>query len=984
MLRMLESQAPAKQTVTDTINILSSRLASATLLEDRRAAILGLRSFAKEYPASVASGSLRDLISSLAKDAADVDTTKVVLETLLMLFNPNERSPEASDDVSLWLADEFTIRQDNITILLDLLEAPDFYPRLYSLQLISAISSARLERTQECIYTAPLGIGRLTATLDDTRDAIRNEALLLLTTITQSHVELQKMVAFENAFERVFNLIQSDGGLNEGGIVVQDCLSLLANLVRSNLSNQSYFRETGCFAKLAALLPGGSQGRKFPGQEQDDWASPQKEKNLWGLLAILRMFLVAGSKGTPENQNAFQRHGLLQQVLDLAFSTATAIQIRAEALQTCADIIRGNARLQESFAQIQVTPPIDHHATANGQPHPNEVMKIYIIDALLDLALSTSSTQMFDVRLGAIDCIKAYCHNHIQIRHHFLHRAIKGHLSGEDATANALTILIAGPQAFQSTDPYRFWFASVLLFHLIYDDPEAKALLMDVIEGDAEAGEDVVTAIQAMASHLITSLQPSTAQDERVAIGYLMLLCGLLFDSAAATNDFLGEAITVNSLASFVSKSPASRVLTKGLCAALLGTTYEFSTADSPLPRRQLHAILTSEKDLGRDRYLDALTQLRQHPLIRDFEVLPQTAAAGSPAAGLPNIFFDAAFVAFLKDNFSRLARAIDRDPGLEIHLKSPEAVDRDILDSLRGALAEKDAALQTAEAEALDLQQRLEVQAADAWKTAEAAAAELGRLQAGAAAEIGRIGAINEALQRNHDAEMRERDQAHQARVQVVEAQLQRQSHALAVEMAQVRKEAADAGARVRAGYETQLASLRQEKEALHGQKSVAEERLRKVEELQAKEQMETEAEVHVTQISELGSRIEEYESRMQRYQDQRAAAEKEAGEKIEALRRELDEKEQEAKKRAEAMQKEVEEKEEERVRVQGELDDLLMVLGDLEDKRTKDKKRLKELGQETSDAEDDDGEEDEGGEEDEDDGEGGDGNESEDDKSR
>jgi intracellular protein transport protein USO1 len=92
MLRMLEAQAPAKQTATDTISTLSSRLSSATLLEDRRAAILGLRSFAKEYPASVASGSLRDLISSLGKDGEDVDTTKVVLETLLMLFNPDERS----------------------------------------------------------------------------------------------------------------------------------------------------------------------------------------------------------------------------------------------------------------------------------------------------------------------------------------------------------------------------------------------------------------------------------------------------------------------------------------------------------------------------------------------------------------------------------------------------------------------------------------------------------------------------------------------------------------------------------------------------------------------------------------------------------------------------------------------------------------------------------------------------------------------------
>lgn len=92
MFRILESQAPAKQTATDTINTLCSRLQSATLLEDRRAAILGLRSFAKDYPASVASGALRGLINSLRNDGEDVDTIKVVLETLLMLFSPAENS----------------------------------------------------------------------------------------------------------------------------------------------------------------------------------------------------------------------------------------------------------------------------------------------------------------------------------------------------------------------------------------------------------------------------------------------------------------------------------------------------------------------------------------------------------------------------------------------------------------------------------------------------------------------------------------------------------------------------------------------------------------------------------------------------------------------------------------------------------------------------------------------------------------------------
>lgn len=92
MLRMLEAQAPAKQTAGVTIDTLSSRLSSATLLEDRRAAIHGLRAFAKDYPASVASGSLRPLIACLANDVDDIDTVKPVLETLLGLFNPSPQS----------------------------------------------------------------------------------------------------------------------------------------------------------------------------------------------------------------------------------------------------------------------------------------------------------------------------------------------------------------------------------------------------------------------------------------------------------------------------------------------------------------------------------------------------------------------------------------------------------------------------------------------------------------------------------------------------------------------------------------------------------------------------------------------------------------------------------------------------------------------------------------------------------------------------
>lgn len=327
-----KSTAPAKQqSIDDTITVLSGRLNSAALLEDRRAAILGLRSFAKDFPASVASGALRSLIGSLSKDSDDVDTLKVVLETLLMLFNPNENSPEASDEIVLWLADEFTQRQDNISLLLNILDSVDFYTRLYSIQLLAAILAARTQRAEECVFAAPLGISRLVALLDDGREAVRNEALGFLTALTLTSVEIQKLVAFENAFEKLFSIVQADGSLSEGGRTVEDCLILLANLLRRNVSNQSLFRESGCVRTMTALLRGFLETGPPDGENIADWAEVQRNRNVYAFLAVIRLFVSAGFTGVASNQNAFWKHGLLYHVLQLAFSReAGQVPIRAE------------------------------------------------------------------------------------------------------------------------------------------------------------------------------------------------------------------------------------------------------------------------------------------------------------------------------------------------------------------------------------------------------------------------------------------------------------------------------------------------------------------------------------------------------------------------------------------------------------------------------------------------------------------------------
>ena len=69
-------------------------------------------------------------------------------------------------------------------------------------------------------------------------EMLRNEALLLLPHMLAGNPDLQKIVAFSGAFEKLFEIIGTEGG-SDGGIVVQDAMTVVAGLLRFNVSNQA-------------------------------------------------------------------------------------------------------------------------------------------------------------------------------------------------------------------------------------------------------------------------------------------------------------------------------------------------------------------------------------------------------------------------------------------------------------------------------------------------------------------------------------------------------------------------------------------------------------------------------------------------------------------------------------------------------------------------------------------------------------------------
>ena len=557
-------------------------------------------------------------------------------------------------------------------------------------------------------------------------------------------------------------------------------------------------------------------------------------------------------------------------------------------METCAKLIRGNSNVQEQFAQHEVI-SASPKTTTNGHGQDKYLPRVNVIQALLDLALSASTTYAFELRMSACECIKAYVFEHPLIRNHFLRRARDGHLSDGYDVDNVLTILLEDRGISPSVSPYRQWLAAVLFFHLIYNNFDGKKLAMTITEGDAAQGEEVVTCIQALSGNFIAGVQKG--DDDRVNIGYLMVLSCWLYEDPDAVNDFLGEGSNVQKLIPMVNQSRHQNVPMAGLCAFLLGIIYEYSTKDSPIPRATLHGILNS--GLGREQYIDKMTKLREHPLIRDFEVISYTSPTDQ-INSTPEVYFDQTFVDFLKDNFSRMLRAIDRDPGIEISFIAngvQKGISRELVDSLRSQLEDRTRTLQVAESNILDLEQKLSQEQADHQKLKEATSIELIRIKN-----------INQSLQRNHEEEY----QTLQEEARSSQMELERRYEA---SVAQIH---------------AQVDKSREEYEF-----TASEDRVR-----------------HEDVVIELRSTIRKLEDRLEESDKDHLqalhAATKEYSSNIKTLElrlRHAEVKSEETEIRATKALENLRQKERDRAAVQAELDDLFMVLGDLEEKRGRDK---------------------------------------------
>lgn len=705
---ILSAQNQPVQLVEEAIPTLCNRLQHATMASDRRSAVLGLKSFSRQYREAVVENGVRALVLTLSRDAEAPAIVRAVLETFLILFirgegdddltrgwfshqsrTQNGRYPSPllmeavkPDELSLWIADELTQNETSVQMLVQTIadNENDFHIRLYAVQLLEALVLTRPARTKECLLNTPTAVSTVVSLLHDVHDQVRNEAILLLMAVANDNFHVQKLVAFENTFDRLFDIIDEEGGVR-GSIVVQDCLTLITNLLQYNASNQKFFLEAQCVPRLALLLGEPVDVAEDPEGPENGlpqppmvW-TPQRLQNMFIALEICRILVSEDSEFLAENQQKLFQAGVLFTVLKLVFSPVTANQVRLVALMATGDLIVGNSALQLQFSQIDVPymdPSMPTQLQAFDRPAPVTI-------ALLNWALYVNSVHAFDIRMAAAYCLHAYFRDNNDCKAAFLNDQIRayadpsyftkeitengvnGHEKGLSPTpfANIFSTLM-DYDAEIKLNPYRLWFAVVILLYLFEENTENRALSRTILTGDADAGEEVLGSIQAISGLLVTTLESA---NPRPAIGYLMLLTVWLYENFDAVNDFLGDASILKAILAFLSNSASDvTFLVHGMATILLGVVYEFSSKDSPLPRVELHSLLT--KALGKDNYSLKVRQFKDNEAFKNFD--PSTISAAKDDTGLPDVYFDPLYVSLVKENFGRIRKALYHDPNIE------------------------------------------------------------------------------------------------------------------------------------------------------------------------------------------------------------------------------------------------------------------------------------------------------------------------------
>ncbi|XP_034087293.1 general vesicular transport factor p115 isoform X4 [Gymnodraco acuticeps] len=619
----------------ETIQKLCDRVASSTLLEDRRDAVRALKSLSKKYRMEVGTQAMEHLINILQTDRSDSEILGYALDTLYNLIcndeeeeqdeSEDEAMQKQSDDLGAQFTEQFIQDPEHITLILSLLEEFDFHVRWPGVKLLTALLKNQGVQVQGIILVSPMGVSRLMDLLADSREVIRNDGLLLLQQLTKSNAAIQKIVAFESAFERLLDIITEEGS-SDGGIVVEDCLLLLLNLLKNNSSNQNFFKEGSYIQRMKPWFE--------VGDDNSGW-SAQKVTNLHLMLQLVRVMVspVNSPGASASCQKSMYQCGLLQQLCTILMATGVPADILTETINTVSEVIRGSQVNQDYFASVNAP---------SNPPRP----------AIVVLLMSmVNERQPFVLRCAVLYCFQCFLYKNQKGQGEIVATLLPSTIDANSISAGQL--LCGG---LFSADSLSNWCASVALAHALQDNLTQKEQLLRV-QLATSLGKPPVSLLQ-QCTNILSQGDKIARRGSKVQtrVGLLMLLCTWINNCPIAVTHFLHNQENVPFLTAQISENLGEdERLVQGLCALLLGICIFYN--DNSLEnytKDKLKQLI--EKRIGKENFVEKLGFITKHELYSRAAQKPQPVFL-SPE----QMLFDHEFTKLVKELEGVITKAVHK-----------------------------------------------------------------------------------------------------------------------------------------------------------------------------------------------------------------------------------------------------------------------------------------------------------------------------------
>lgn len=611
------------QNIIDTTEKLCDRLKTSTMISDQKSAIKTLREYSKPHQLQVGTIAMPILLELLQTD--DVDLLNDVLETLIMICSSNDTSDIKKDanspnQLSGQFTEIFIKTPKHVSQLIELIDSKmDIYTRYYSVQLLVVLLKNKPTSVKQSILTSEAGLSRMVDLLNESKEAIRNEGLLLLNLLSENNSEIQKIIVFENAFEKLFDLLETEKNQlnshpdldleNEEQKQVYEallflpnqCFSIMKHLLEHNVSNASYFRETGGIQRLCRLL------KDLSSSLPNDRASFL----IKNILSIINLLLVPDHPNTDKNQTIIGTLENLQYLLFLFYFP----KLVGHSLKAIRFIIQFHSSNQKLFATLSF-PPAFPRMESSIIPYKtlNDACSQFPIPSLLaicHLALDKSQNSSLSIRFDAFSVFKAYCIDNQEGQQVILGTmAPTSIISDSNSSIGSLILTCLLDKESMVRDPFKSFFASLLLASCLYRNEDCKQLVNVYLLDERFPQVDGMSLISAIMYML---MQHHNTFDDFILCGFYTLLLVWFDCSPQSVKLFLDDSIHLQFLIEQIKQSSSIHAFAKELhvlVILLYGSLIVFNPNNSEgITKSSLQDILYTR--IGSDIIFSKLLQFK-------------------------------------------------------------------------------------------------------------------------------------------------------------------------------------------------------------------------------------------------------------------------------------------------------------------------------------------------------------------------------------